>query len=67
MQTSTEPSKAAVEDLYAVLDQKCKVRGAQNLYVADASAFPMIPSAVPNLTVMMLAERVAGWLKATPP
>jgi choline dehydrogenase len=57
----------ADQDPYAVLEQKCKVRGAQNLYVADASAFPMIPSAVPNLTVMMLAERVAGWLKATPP
>lgn len=52
-------------DANAVLDQKCKVRCTENLYVADASAFPAIPSAVPNLTVMMLGERVADWLKAT--
>jgi choline dehydrogenase len=40
------------------------VRGTENIYVADASVFPIIPSAVPNLTVMMLGERVADWLKA---
>jgi len=56
----------ADQDPDTVLDQKCRVRGMQNLYVADASVFPTIPSAVPNLTVMMLAERVAGWLKMTP-
>ncbi len=52
-------------DLCAVLDQKCRVRGTENLYVADASVFPTILSAVPNLTVMMLGERVADWLKDT--
>jgi len=52
-------------DPSAVLDQKCRVRGTDNLYVVDASVFPIIPSAVPNLTVMMLGERVADWLKAT--
>jgi choline dehydrogenase len=52
-------------DPNAVLDQKCKVRGTENLYVADASVFPTIPSAVPNLTIMMLGERVADWIKAT--
>jgi len=52
-------------DANAVLDQKCKVRGTENLYVVDASVFPVIPSATPNLTVMMLGERVADWLKAT--
>jgi choline dehydrogenase len=51
-------------DENAVLDQKCKVRATENLYVVDASVFPTIPSAVPNLTVMMLGERVADWLKA---
>lgn len=50
-------------DPNAVLDQSCKVRGTPNLYVVDASVFPRIPSAVPNLTIMMLAERVADWLK----
>lgn len=47
----------------AVLDARCKVRGVDNLHVADASVFPAMPGAVPNLTVMMIGERVAGWLK----
>lgn len=51
-------------DSNSVLDQKCRVRGTENLYVVDASIFPTIPSAVPNLTVMMLGERIADWLKA---
>jgi choline dehydrogenase len=50
-----------------LLDQKCKVRGTDNLYVVDASVFPIIPSAVPNLTVMMLGERVPEWLKSRTP
>jgi choline dehydrogenase len=52
-------------DVHAVLDQKCRVRGAENLCIVDASVFPFIPSAVPNLSVMMLGERVAKWLKGT--
>jgi choline dehydrogenase len=52
-------------DASAVLDQRCKLRGAANLYVADASIFPKIPSAVPNMTVMAAAERIADWLTAT--
>ena len=50
-------------DAEAVLDQRCKVRGTDNLYLVDASIFPAAPSAVPNLTVMMLGERAADWLK----
>jgi choline dehydrogenase len=52
-------------DPNAVLDQRCKVRGTDNLFVVDASIFPTVPSVVPNLTIMMLGERVADWLKAT--
>ncbi len=52
-------------DSNAVLDQNCKVRGTDNLYVVDASVFPTIPSASPNLTIMMIGERVAEWLKVT--
>jgi choline dehydrogenase len=51
-------------DPEAALDQKCRVRGTENLFVADASVFPKVPGAVPNLTVMMIGERVAGWLKS---
>jgi choline dehydrogenase len=50
-------------DSNAVLDQNCKVRGTDNLYVVDASVFPTILSASPNLTIMMIGERVAEWLK----
>ena len=52
-------------DSNAVLDQNCKVRGTDNLYVVDASVFPTILSASPNLTIMMIGERVAEWLKVT--
>jgi len=51
-------------DPNAVLDQRCKVRGTDNLYLVDASVFPTVPSVVPNLTIMMLGERVADWLAA---
>jgi choline dehydrogenase len=46
----------------SVLDQRCRVLGFENLYVADASAIPDIPAANTNLTTVALAERVAGWL-----
>jgi choline dehydrogenase len=52
------------DDPGAVLDQSCRVRGTENLFVADASVFPSMPGAVPNLTVMMLGERVSNWLKS---
>jgi choline dehydrogenase len=45
-----------------VLDQRCKVHGIENLYVVDASIFPVTPRTVPNFTIMMFAERVGQWL-----
>jgi choline dehydrogenase len=47
----------------AVVDQYCRVHGVENLWVVDASVFPSVPRAVPNLTVIMLAERVAAWMR----
>ena len=47
----------------AVVDEHCRVHGVDNLWLIDASVFPTVPSAVPNLTVIMLAERVAAWLR----
>lgn len=51
-------------DAMAVLDPELRVRGVEGLRVADASAFPLIPS--PNIqpAVMMVAERAADFLKA---
>jgi choline dehydrogenase len=49
-------------DELAVVDQRCRVHGVADLLVADASVLPSQPSAPPNLTCVMLAERVAGWM-----
>lgn len=54
----------ADSDPNAVLDSRCRVRGVQDLYVVDASIFPITPRTVPNLTVMMFGEYAADWLKA---
>ena len=48
----------------AVLDPQLRLRGIAGLRVADASAFPLIPS--PNIqpAVLMVAERAAGFIRA---
>jgi 5-(hydroxymethyl)furfural/furfural oxidase len=43
----------------AVVDNTFLVRGSQNLFVADASVMPCIPSANTNLPTLMLAELAA--------
>jgi choline dehydrogenase len=50
-------------DSTAVVDQYCKVHGADNLRVADASVFPNHVSGNPNLTTFVVGERVADWAK----
>jgi choline dehydrogenase len=47
----------------AVVDQRCRVRGVDNLWIADASVMPAVPSVPPNLTTIMIGERVARWLQ----
>lgn len=48
-------------DAGAVVDAGGKVRGLDNLYVADASIMPVVPRANTNLPAVMVAERfVAG-------
>ncbi|MFI8887534.1 GMC family oxidoreductase [Streptomyces sp. NPDC053813] len=51
-----------VDDPGSVVDQRCAVHGAEGLYVVDASVFPTMTSAPPNLTCLALAERVARWM-----
>ncbi|NMO90365.1 GMC family oxidoreductase [Actinomycetospora sp. TBRC 11914] len=46
----------------AVVDRHGAVHGLENLYVADASVMPTIPSANTNLTTVVIAERLAGHL-----
>jgi choline dehydrogenase len=43
----------------AVVDERCRVLGYENLVVADASVMPTIPRANTNLTTAAIAERVA--------
>lgn len=52
----------AAVDGDAVVDQQCRVHQVENLRVCDASVMPSHISAPPNLTCIMLAERVAEWL-----
>lgn len=54
-------------DASAVVDQYCRLRGVENVWIVDASVMPAVPRVVPNLTVIMLAERVAEWLRAAHP
>jgi choline dehydrogenase len=45
-----------------VVDQCLRVLGVDGLHVVDASVLPSLPSAPPNLTCLMLAERAAAWM-----
>jgi choline dehydrogenase len=52
-------------DPMAVVDQYCRVRGVQGLWVADASVMPRIPrSGGAHATVLMIGERVIDWIAA---
>ncbi|HEY8797761.1 MAG TPA: GMC family oxidoreductase N-terminal domain-containing protein [Candidatus Dormibacteraeota bacterium] len=50
-------------DDMAVVDERCRLRGIENLYVADASVMPTIPRANINLPTMMIGERVAEFVR----
>jgi choline dehydrogenase len=47
----------------AVVDQRGRVRGVDQLRIADASIMPNIVSAPTNLTCIMIGERVADWMR----
>ncbi|NUS17480.1 MAG: GMC family oxidoreductase [Streptomyces sp.] len=49
-------------DPMAVVDQRGRLHPVPNLLVCDASVMPVVPSAPSNLTCIMLATRVAGWM-----
>ena len=50
-------------DADAVVDPTGRVRGAENLYVADASIMPTIPRANTHLLVLAIAEHIAASLR----
>jgi choline dehydrogenase len=54
-------------DADSPLDEKLRVRGVDNLRVADASALPEIPRANTNAPSIMIGERCADFLLARVP
>jgi choline dehydrogenase-like flavoprotein len=50
-------------DTGAVVDSRGAVHGIADIYVADASIMPGIPTATTNLPTIMVAERIAEWLR----
>ena len=54
-------------DATAVVDEHGRLRGCHNVVVADASIMPAIPSVPPNLTCMLIGERMAARLRGTEP
>ncbi|MGB9113366.1 MAG: FAD-dependent oxidoreductase [Acidimicrobiales bacterium] len=48
----------------AVTDARGSVRGIEGLSVADASIMPTVPTGTPNLPTIMVAERIASWLRS---
>ena len=51
------------DDPMSVADELGRVRGVHNLRLADASLMPVIPRANTNIPTIMLAERIAEWLR----
>ena len=51
------------DDPMAVVDQYCRVYGLDNLSVIDASVMPDVVRANTNVTTLMIAERLADWIK----
>jgi choline dehydrogenase len=50
-------------DQGAVVNARGHVYGTDRLVVADASVMPTIPAANTNLPTIMLAARIAAWLR----
>jgi choline dehydrogenase len=51
------------DDPMSVADERGRVHGVQNLRLADASLMPVIPRANTNIPTIMLAERIAEWVR----
>jgi choline dehydrogenase-like flavoprotein len=54
----------AVDDASSPLDPQLRVKGVTGLRVADASVMPEITTVNPNITVMLIGERCADFLKS---
>ena len=52
----------SADDPTAVVDPQLRVRGLENIRVADASIFPTMIGVNPNITIMMIGARCAEFL-----
>ena len=52
------------DEVQTVVDPACRVLGVDGLRVVDASVLPFVPRANTNLSVIMLAERMADAIRA---
>lgn len=59
-------TRMSVNAADGVVDTDCKAHGVANLYLAGSSVFPSAGHANPTLTIVALALRLAGHLKAFP-
>jgi choline dehydrogenase len=50
------------DDPLAVTNEHGRVHGTTHLWIADASLMPCGLTVPPNLTLMMMGERIASWL-----
>ena len=50
------------DDPSAVVDEHCRLHDVPGLWVCDTSIMPAPVTAPPNLTCLMIAERVAAWM-----
>ncbi|MBI2089643.1 MAG: GMC family oxidoreductase N-terminal domain-containing protein [Deltaproteobacteria bacterium] len=50
-------------DPMAVVDERLRVHGLENLWIADASIMPTVTHANTNLTCIMIGERVSDFIK----
>jgi len=53
-------------DVHAVVDSGGRVIGAENIFVADASVMPRLPSANTNIPTIMIAEKISDRLLGGP-
>ena len=61
--TSGTCKMGPVTDPMAVVDQYCRVHGMEGLRVVDTSVMPDVIRANTNCTAVLIAERVADWVK----
>ena len=61
--TSGTCKMGPADDPMAVVDQYCRVYGIEGLRVVDTSVMPDVIRANTNCTAVLIAERVADWVK----